>query len=93
MSVTVCATLTRKYQNFYTTKKKTHQIQQVHIGDSPHPFVLRQSDDDHRIPDDGQQEDDHVQRDDQLGLEDAHAGLHVHTAGSRTRGEDDGPIS
>lgn len=80
----------------YIHKKKfnTHQIEQIDIGDGPHPLVLRQSDNNHRIADDSQQEDYHVQRDDQLGLEDSHAGLHIDAAaGSRAGGKDDGSVS
>lgn len=39
----------------------THQIEQIHVGDSAHALVLHQCDDDECVPDHRQQEDDHIQ--------------------------------
>lgn len=45
---------------------KTYQIEEVDVGNSAHPLVLHEGDDDKSVADDGQQEDGDVHRYDQL---------------------------
>lgn len=45
---------------------ETYQIEEVDVGNSAHPLVLHEGDDDKSVADDGQQKDGDVHRYDQL---------------------------